>query len=353
MIRVKARSNMTLPLGREGENLAREIVFDISDWQAEYGQGTVSLIAQRPCDDAPYPCAITTDGSTVIWVITAADTAWHGNYGECELQYRVDDVLVKSETWCTSIFNAMGEPSDTPPEPQKAWVDRVLQAGADAQAAAAQAKADADKAAQIAAEMGELAAQVGQDAATASQAKVDAQTAQSKAETAQSAAETARQAAEDAANSSGANVEAATAAAARAEAAAGQAAAALQELQNLYQQMQEYVGQAIQAIRTEGDAQVERVATEGTAQVDAAKEQADRAENAAVHQPYPNAETGTWWVWDAEAEAYKDTGASYGTTIETADSNDALTALAECGVLTPAYQDGTFYTDASGAIYVL
>lgn len=37
-----------------------------------------------------------------------------------------------------------------------------------------------------------------------------------------------------------------------------------------------------------------------------------RAENAAIRQPYPNSETGTWWVWNAEAEAYQDTGISCG-----------------------------------------
>lgn len=36
-----------------------------------------------------------------------------------------------------------------------------------------------------------------------------------------------------------------------------------------------------------------------------------------------------------------------------ADEVDALAALPECGIITPAYQDGTFYTDADGAIYVL
>ena len=33
-----------------------------------------------------------------------------------------------------------------------------------------------------------------------------------------------------------------------------------------------------------------------------------RAENAAIRQPYPNAETGTWWVWNAETGKYEDTG---------------------------------------------
>lgn len=37
-----------------------------------------------------------------------------------------------------------------------------------------------------------------------------------------------------------------------------------------------------------------------------------RAENAAIHQPYPNSETGTWWVWRAETGKYEDTGESYG-----------------------------------------
>ena len=33
-----------------------------------------------------------------------------------------------------------------------------------------------------------------------------------------------------------------------------------------------------------------------------------RAENAAIHQPYPDTNTGTWWCWDAEAGAYTDSG---------------------------------------------
>lgn len=43
---------------------------------------------------------------------------------------------------------------------------------------------------------------------------------------------------------------------------------------------------------------------------DAALAAAIRAENAAIHQPYPNSETGTWWVWNAAVGEYKDTGIS-------------------------------------------
>lgn len=32
---------------------------------------------------------------------------------------------------------------------------------------------------------------------------------------------------------------------------------------------------------------------------------------------------------------------------------EAIKALAECGIVIPAYQDGLFYTDENGAIYAL
>ena len=32
---------------------------------------------------------------------------------------------------------------------------------------------------------------------------------------------------------------------------------------------------------------------------------------------------------------------------------EAIEALAECGIIIPAYQDGLFYTDENGAIYAL
>ena len=55
MVAIHAISGRTLALGREGENLARQVVFDISEWWASYGDGTVSLIAQLHGDAEPYP----------------------------------------------------------------------------------------------------------------------------------------------------------------------------------------------------------------------------------------------------------------------------------------------------------
>lgn len=126
---VTASPGIVLQLGRQGENNARQIVFDITDWKAEFGtDGTVALLAQRPGETEPYPVDIVVSGSAVTWLVSAADTAKAGIYGQAELQYRIGDVVVKSAIWRTFIADSLGTPSPTPPDPQQAWVDQVLDA---------------------------------------------------------------------------------------------------------------------------------------------------------------------------------------------------------------------------------
>ena len=127
MITINVHPGMTISLGREGENLARKIIFNVSSWQAEYGDGKVSLVANKDGAE-PYPCDITVDGSIVTWMITSSDTTQSG-FGRCELHYIVGDVLVKSDMWRTYTADALGTPAPEPPEPQQAWVDKVLAAG--------------------------------------------------------------------------------------------------------------------------------------------------------------------------------------------------------------------------------
>lgn len=139
-ITIYAKPGAVLTLGREGENNARRIVFDLRPWQDLYGPGAAQLLACRSGESEPYPVAITTEDSDVIWTVTAADTAIPGRYGAAELRYTVGDTLAKSETWTTVVLDALGEPSEEPPEPQKYWVDQVLDAAARAEAAADRAE---------------------------------------------------------------------------------------------------------------------------------------------------------------------------------------------------------------------
>lgn len=99
-------------------------------------------------------------------------------------------------------------------------------------------------------------------------------------------------------------------------------------------------------------------------------------EDALKRLPVPNKETGTWWLWNAEAGEYEDSGESYVSGYEvlftpqtlteaqqkqarenigiyTATAMDALETLAELDIITPAVQDGVIYTDNDGAIFVL
>lgn len=86
--------------------------------------------------------------------------------------------------------------------------------------------------------------------------------------------------------------------------------------------------------------------------VDEAKQYAENAEIASTRMPKISSNE-TWLIWDAEIGDYVDTGIKATCSIEAAGGVEAIEALSECGILTPAYQDGTFYTDADGAIYAL
>ena len=98
MEQVKANTLSTITLGRQGENLARQIVFDVSGWETEYGLGVVELIAQRPGEVQPYPVAVHRNGTIVTWDVSSTDTEMPGDSGKCELRYYVGEVLAKSKT---------------------------------------------------------------------------------------------------------------------------------------------------------------------------------------------------------------------------------------------------------------
>lgn len=191
MKRYYAKPGNVLCLGRQGENEARQIVFDLAPWERLYGSGTVQLLAQRSGEKTPYPVALETEENFVVWTVRTADTEIAGRCGQCELQYYAGDALAKSAIWRTVVYEALEGPVGPVPEPEETWVSQVLQAGANAKEAA------------------EHAQQAQQEAADNAEAALNA---------------------------------------------------------------------------------------------------ANQAEAAAIRQPYPNQETGTWWVWNAETGAYTDTG---------------------------------------------
>lgn len=142
---INAKPSGILSLGREGENQARSIRFDISHWVRDFGPGVVELVHQRSGDPYPYPVVVTQTGNEVLWNITATDTAMVG-LGRCELQFYLGGVLAKSENWYTKVFDSISASGDVIPDPEVSWVTEVIQAGAGVKEQAARAEAAAEKA---------------------------------------------------------------------------------------------------------------------------------------------------------------------------------------------------------------
>ena len=120
MVDIYAHPGESLAIGRRGENDARRVVFDLSAWRGDYGEGTVQLLHQRAGDESPYPCTLTVEGDTAYWLIRAADVDKAG-WGSAQLHYYVGDTLAKSAIWRTVTADALSDPSEPPEDPARAW----------------------------------------------------------------------------------------------------------------------------------------------------------------------------------------------------------------------------------------
>lgn len=139
---VRVCGTKTIPLGRQGENQATQILFPlVQEWERLYGAGTFQLLHQRKGDKDPYAVPISTDEQNVIWMVSATDLAIVGN-GKCELTYIVNDTIAKSQIYETVAQSSMTEAGEAP-EPWESWVEDVLKSGIQAREAAEDASESA------------------------------------------------------------------------------------------------------------------------------------------------------------------------------------------------------------------
>lgn len=144
MFKVNAPVRKPLFEGVQGENEARSIVFDITPWVEELGDGAVTATAKRSQDSQPYPVTVTKDGTTVTWKPTSTDTAFAG-VGSFQLEYTVDSVLAKTCIWSTMVAPSL-DPAGDPPDPYDNWLAEMREIAADAIQAAQDADESADDA---------------------------------------------------------------------------------------------------------------------------------------------------------------------------------------------------------------
>nr|DAE98794.1 MAG TPA: hypothetical protein [Caudoviricetes sp.] len=202
MIEIKAVPGKLIMLGKQGENLAREVVFDVSGVRAEFGDGAFRLSAKRPGEADAYPATVTETGDTVVWALTGADTQNAGR-GQCELAYYAGETRLKTWTYDTAIAKSLtGSPKT---DPYNEFLDEVNRLAAEAAISQREAKnsENAAKNSEENAKASENAAKTSEDnAAEYARAALAAETkSKQNAEYAASAATTAGQHAQNAATS--------------------------------------------------------------------------------------------------------------------------------------------------------
>ena len=109
-----AKCNISIPLGRLGENEYTSVRFDVSKWLTEMPTAVIALYNQRPQDTDAYPVdGISVRDGIVTWTVTSAELAQVGK-GRCELVAIENDVVAKSAIYETAIFDALGGDGDAP-----------------------------------------------------------------------------------------------------------------------------------------------------------------------------------------------------------------------------------------------
>lgn len=175
---VLAPTNKGIPLGVQGENRATQVEFDTRPWFREYPYGTVSAVAMRDGDHAPYPLTLDVADGTAVWQVSDTDTAKAG-VGAVELTMTSGGARVRSLTFKTLVTASL---TDSPVDDDAwyGWLDKAV-VKVDETVQSAQRKMDevdlewtalkSDMTEKVE-ECGEVAAQAATDA---HHAKVDAQ----------------------------------------------------------------------------------------------------------------------------------------------------------------------------------
>lgn len=126
-------------LGRCGENLARTVEIDVSEYLVEYPGAVVTLLNRRHGESGIYPVAAELRGGCLVWQPTSADTAIAGS-GEAEVRVTVNGVLAKSKILSTMVDKSLTGQETEAPEPGMDWVDKIVNAIGNAQNMKAEAE---------------------------------------------------------------------------------------------------------------------------------------------------------------------------------------------------------------------
>jgi len=137
------QSTTDLFLGRQGENLATQIIFAVPEDLQQYAAFVYVL---RNGDDTTYPAANVevADGS-ITWTITSIDTLTYGA-GEVQIRFVDDETIVKTIVFRSFVSQSIDMDAGDVPDPYETWLDSLVELAAETQQAARAAKLSEDNA---------------------------------------------------------------------------------------------------------------------------------------------------------------------------------------------------------------
>lgn len=107
----------TIEVGKQGENGATQVVFDVSEMIETYGSGTAYVVVQRRGDAEPYLLDNTSQsGDKVTWTVSNVDTDVYGT-GRVQLFWLINEQVAKTVTYQFYVEEALHDPQDAPVVP--------------------------------------------------------------------------------------------------------------------------------------------------------------------------------------------------------------------------------------------
>ena len=113
-----------LQVGYQGENEVTDVLFDISSWIAEFGEGVAQLRVKRPgnSEEESYVLSLTITDGIALWTVSETDTFNKGN-GKVQLSYLVGNIVKKAVVYPYKVGKSIVG-ADNPVDPFDSWIER-------------------------------------------------------------------------------------------------------------------------------------------------------------------------------------------------------------------------------------
>ena len=113
-----------LQVGYQGENEVTDVLFDISSWITEFGEGVAQLRVKRPgnSEEESYVLSLIITDGKAVWTVSETDTANKGN-GKVQLSYMVGNIVKKAVIYPYKVGKSIVG-ADNPVDPFDSWIER-------------------------------------------------------------------------------------------------------------------------------------------------------------------------------------------------------------------------------------